>query len=124
MKRFNRFCRWFAYNAFWYLMGALGLVGMGWAFNIFAFFAWITFIFVVLIVLYKGHCKKTGEKYDIEDALPLPVPFWLDCVLDIAMATALAAFGHWFYAGLVILNEVLFADVIKPIEAPVPPVSS
>ena len=117
MKRFNRFCRWFAYNAFWYLMGALGLVGMGWAFHIFTFLAWMTFLFTILLTLYKSNCKKTGEKYEIEKALPLPVPFWLDFLLDIIMALALAAFGHWFYAVMIIFSEVLFADIIKPIEA-------
>lgn len=121
-NRVGRFFGWFGYNFFWYLMAALGAIaGFGWAFSIFAFFTWLTFVIALLLTWYKGHCRRNNEPYTIT---PMPVPMWLDFALDMVLAIMLAATGHWFYAAMVIFNEVMLVDAIKPASVVTPPVSS
>lgn len=118
----KRFLQWSVYNTFWYLMGALGaIVGIGWAFNIFAFLTWLCFFVVILLSWYKSFCKRTGTAY--EGLGSLPIPMWLDFSFDLVFALMLAATGHWFYAAMVIVNEVIFIDILKE-NKPAPTVPS
>lgn len=115
-SKLGRFFAWFGYNSSWYLMAALGAIaGISWAFHIFIFFAWLTLIFGLLMTWYKEHCKRNNEAYNVTQ---MPVPLWLDFCCDMALAIMLAATGHWFYAGMVIFNEVIFLDAIKSLPAP------
>jgi|SRR5271165_192004 len=119
-NRAGRALGWATYNGIWYLLAALGAVaGIGWAFNIFAFLTWASLAVALLLTWYKGQCKRHNEPYTVAS---MPVPMWLDFVCDMALAIMLAATGHWFYAAMVIFNEVMFVDAVK--STPVPPVSS
>ncbi len=98
MKKFRNIAFWIVGNGFWYGMAALGMAGIGWAWNIFAFLTWLVFIIVSLV--WYGMTKKFPDV----TMPPRTVPGWLDVIFDAILTIALAATGHWFYAALVVIH--------------------
>lgn len=115
LKRVYRVGFWLLTNGITYLLLALGLMtGFGWAWNLYAFLSWLA------VFIYGIQClAKARPEFDRS------VPAILDIIIDFGAAAACAAFGHWFYAILKLVEIVEYQHFYskkeepKPVEAPV-----
>lgn len=103
-RRIKVVCIWLLMNSLTCLMVALGAIGFGWAWNIYTFLAWMGVIVFGLLAVTKAEQPLLYKDPTYER----PVPALLDIILDSGVAVACAAFGHWFYAMLKILEVVLY----------------
>lgn len=112
LSKTKKVLRWAIHNTLLYGFMVLGLFGnLKWAFNIYAFLNWSGLLLSFLLIL----CKKVTE-LDPEKKLSLahilPVPAWLDGLLDVIAIGVLAGFGHWFYAILLVIQTIVLQHII------------
>jgi hypothetical protein len=102
LQRIRRVGIWLLSNGITYLLLALGVIGFGWAWNVYAFLSWIAVLFFTALIL----AKAQDPSLSIQPDLTRPVPAILDIIIDFSAACVCVAFGHWFF-GFLKLVEIL-----------------
>jgi hypothetical protein len=104
LKKVGRFLIWVAAQSINYILVYQGLhEHHPMAFNVFKFLCWV-FIALYMLGLVAEANDPTMQGRLIKNR---SVPGWLSVVSDLGIAIFLAAYGHWFYAGLVMFQQSL-----------------
>jgi hypothetical protein len=98
---------WTLSNAlYWILTGLAFFRHISWAFNLWVFLTWCFTLIWGFIALSRMGYRALGQ----EDQFPpvgRSVPAWVSIISDVGIACVAAAFGHWFYAVLLIVQTLL-----------------
>jgi hypothetical protein len=96
VKKLLHFVFWAAAQGGIAILAWNGVHGSVAQFNIYKFLAWfITSTYFLLLV------AKAVDPIEMNKNIPdKKIPVWLSFLSDLGIAIILAAFGHWFYAGL------------------------
>src|SRR6185312_5260989 len=89
--------RWALINAIVLALMIVGLRGHKTAWNVFVFVQWFATIVCVLVFLAK-------EAPFVKDSPGRSVSNWVEATFDFGVALALAAFGHFGYAAMSLLQ--------------------
>lgn len=108
-SKFWRVTKWLAVNAGMAFALAFGVQGHPHAWNIFVFVQWFTTIAVALIF----YCKSAPFMKDFPDRT---VPSWIDFLYDVGIALTLAAFAHFGYASMSLIQFYLMNVVYSNAE--------
>jgi hypothetical protein len=81
----------------------LGLTGSTWAWNLFIFREWIAVVIGSLAAISRYFLEQAGKFQKQEPSFPK----WVGATSDYALVIVLAATGHFFYAVLVIIEQLL-----------------
>ncbi len=117
--------QWLVPNGIYWLTVAFGVVlGMSWAFHLFAFLTWIIIIIAIFgnIAVHLPVSETRKLRLAIRKR-------WINVVVDIVcdsiVAVIVIAFGHWFYGTLIILQIFAYQELFRqarktPISTPMP----
>jgi len=96
---------WIGMTSFWYasiVMG--GVYGNHVALNVFKFLTWFIVVMWSIVILGEHAAAATGQDYAISDR---HIPATLSFTCDFGIAVIAAAYGHWFYAALIVYQSLL-----------------
>lgn len=92
----------------WYVLYN-GINGERWGWNIFIFYMWVMTVALLLLIAVKYNANKWKP---VEKSLP----HWTWLSSDMLMTIYLAAFGHFFYATMLLIQDVVAYDLYLPRE--------
>ena len=111
LERITRVITWLINNSITWALAISGLVlKVSWALRVWVFLLWLSIFMFTLMNIHKTNCKEKHLEYK---DLKLAVPAWIDVTLDVLMGCLMAAFGHWFYAALVVVQMLLGNSIHK-----------
>lgn len=99
VKNLKRTAAWIASTIGSWALLYFAMHGVVWCWNLFRFLAWL-FTATYVLGYFMARDMKSPEKG------PRPVPSWMAALSDFSMAGLLAAYGHFAYVALMVVQQL------------------